>query len=164
MYLLDANSLITPKNSYYRFHVVPGFWSFLEQEIIFNKVLSIDVIQRELFARKDELIQWAEDHPDLFRAIDKETVDIYRELCMWVGNSKAPEYTANAIQQFQVNPNDGLLVAYAIEKKLTVVTFEKSGGTGSPQGKVKIPDVCSAFDVECITLFEMVEALGMCLN
>jgi hypothetical protein len=50
---------------------------------------------------------------------------------------------------------DPFVIALAQERKLTVVMAEKSKPT-----KPKIPDVCRALDIPCITLVEMFRREG----
>ena len=57
--LLDTNVLITAKNSYYAFDIVPAFWEWLETEARKGSLASTDLVLDELSKHDDELAQWA---------------------------------------------------------------------------------------------------------
>ena len=48
MFLLDANTFITPKNSYYGFDLAPGFWTWLERAHAAGWVASVEAVRQEL--------------------------------------------------------------------------------------------------------------------
>ena len=55
MFLLDANTFITPKNSYYGFDLAPGFWTWLERAHAAGWVASVEAVRQELCRGGDEL-------------------------------------------------------------------------------------------------------------
>lgn len=60
-------------------------------------------------------------------------------------------YEDAAIAEF-MEVADGHLVAHALQGNYEVVTLEKA--SNSPT-KIKIPNACNAFGINCITTFEM---------
>ena len=65
-FLIDSNSLISPFQEYYPFHLAPGFWECMKLAIFTRDVLLMDVVKDELLKgqknaeKKDELTKWVE--------------------------------------------------------------------------------------------------------
>ncbi len=162
-YLLDTNVFIEAKNRYYSFETVPGFWEWLEVARAEGVVISIDKVKEELIRSKDELAQWAKDHPDFFCSTgDAECIKYFGELSRWaydVGNnySKAAkvEFTKGDIA-------DPYLVAYARAYECVVVTHEKPASDG--RKRIKIPDACQAIGVDYIDIFSVMKKEKVCLT
>ena len=53
---------------------------------------------------------------------------------------------------------DPYIIAAAISKKLVVVTQEI--GLGESSQRMKIPDVCRVFDLECVNLVGLIRQIG----
>lgn len=70
-----------------------------------------------------------------------------------------PLYEEAAKQEFFSSRGDLLLVSYALAHGCTVVTFERD--RPQAKGRVMIPSVCAALDVECIDLFRFLKAYPM---
>ena len=58
-------------------------------------------------------------------------------------------------------PADPWVVAFAVRNRLTVVTNEFSTSFRRKPGAPRIPDVCQAFELECIELDEFLRRLGL---
>ena len=58
IYLLDANTYIEAKNTYYSMDFCPAYWSWLDQQFVAGVAGSIDMIGRELKDGNDELATW----------------------------------------------------------------------------------------------------------
>lgn len=71
-------------------------------------------------------------------------------------------YTSAAVSQFTGNHADYLLVAYAREHQLTVVTHERS--QPSSRRQILIPDACTAMGVRTVDTFEMLRGSGVRLS
>lgn len=71
----------------------------------------------------------------------------------WVGGL---DFKSSAVKQFESSA-DLYLVAHALAKNLVVVTHEKKRQS---KKRVKIPNVCERFHVECMTPFEMLRLEG----
>lgn len=59
IYLIDTNSLITPKNSYYPFDIAPGFWKSMAEKIEEGSIAILDLVKKEILkpAKKDDFGQ-----------------------------------------------------------------------------------------------------------
>ncbi|MBK6290386.1 MAG: DUF4411 family protein [Candidatus Kapabacteria bacterium] len=149
IYLLDANVLIEAKNRYYSFDVCPGFWDWLQRENTSGNVLSIEAVATELV--DPDAAKWVRDNRGFFVPSDDSMVS---GIAAWIQNQtrfKEAERT-----KF-LRGADARLISHAALNGATVVTKE----TAEPQSsRVKIPDVCRAFNVECIDTFKALHQLN----
>ncbi|MBU3699965.1 MAG: DUF4411 family protein [Candidatus Kapabacteria bacterium] len=149
MYLLDANVLIEAKNRYYSFDVCPGFWDWLKRENAIGTVLSIDAVAREL--SDPDSAKWVRDHRGFFVASDDTLIG---DIATWIQGQ--PRFSVAETARF-LSGADARLISHAAVNGATVVTKE----TSEPQSRrVKIPDVCRAFNVECIDTFKALSRLN----
>ncbi len=156
LYLLDANVLITAKNSYYAFDRVPEFWAWLvhvaglgsaklpveiyEEIKDGNDVLAVWVRER---ANKDKLVLDEEIHPNLIARV--------------INEGYAADLTDVEVEKIGRDP---FLIAYALAGAgRCVVTTEVSKPTTSRANR-KIPDVCSGLGIGCIDTFAFLKALN----
>ena len=150
-YLLDANVFIQAKNLHYGFDFCPGFWDWIVQAHEAGKVFSIEKVGDELQGMADELTAWADTRGNgFFLPPDPVVLPALGTVSAWV--SGEPRYDAAAKSTF-LQIADYWLVAHALSHRHTVVTNEKP----APHAKkrIKIPDVCVALGVKCMTPFEM---------
>lgn len=159
-YLLDANTVMEASRQYYGFDTAPGFWSWLEEPTIHDRVGSITAVRDEIRQGDGDLVEWAKRIPNSFWIDEHEDLPSSLAAAMqWATNPSRP-YTAAAKNEF-ANSADLQLIAAAHANNATVVTRE----VAAPQSKrrVKIPDVCLALGVQCIQPFEAFRKLGLCL-
>ncbi len=152
MYLLDANVFIESKNIYYGFDTFPGFWEWLDAEQMHGHLASIRMICDELLKGNDDLREWAIDRKIsgwFLRNDDEQTQQVFALIAAWVMEQ---EFRDAAKSEFP-DCGDPWLIAKARVIGATVVTQE----TFVPgiKKKVKIPNVCRAFDVPYINIFEL---------
>jgi len=151
-YCLDANTLIEAHRRYYALETFPIFWSWLLENT--DNLGSIGAVYRELTVSGDSLSDWAkaQKQSGFFRFDDEdEAVQLnYIEVVNAV--ERDPYYSPEEKARF-FQGADPWLIAYATTHNLLLVTHERKVGLGSK--KVKIPNVCEAFQVECIDTFNM---------
>lgn len=156
-YLLDANTLITAKNVYYAFDLVPAFWDWMEARIADSTIDTAEKIRDELLRGKDEdpLKQWVLTQSTLGREPTTPTVESMRRLSRWA--NAEPRFTLGAKRDF-LGSGDYYLIAEAMAYGDVLVTLE----VPQPLGKatIKIPDACAAFGIESVTTFEMLRREG----
>jgi hypothetical protein len=148
-YLLDSDTFIQAKNGPYRFSVCPAYWDWLDREHKNGKIFSVRKVYEELMAREDDLSDWIENREGFFIPPDESTHSSMSLLSEWA----IKNYTAEGFSEF-LSSGDYMLIAHAIGRKFIVVTHERSANT---KAKVKIPNACEAFRVECINPFELLE-------
>lgn len=125
-----------------------GIWETLEKMISDGELISSSEILDEL---KDEMLtNWAIQHRKCFLPLSKEIQDVTKQIL---------KQFPSLIQMKSVrNSNaDPFLIATAIVKNGTVVTNEKPCNDNSSQ--VKIPNVCNAMSIPCITLQEFINQI-----
>ncbi len=83
-----------------------------------------------------------------------EVVDWYRQLMEWI--RAEPQFLPRAEEEFAAGA-DGWLVAFAKARGNIVVTLEEFDPV--VRKRVPIPNLCKAFDVEYVNLFEMLRRL-----
>ena len=148
-YLLDSNVFIQAKNEHYGMDFCPGFWDWLVESNTTGVVASVELVGEELSARHDQLAQWsAMRGNEFFLRPDHSVLVAMAQIGDWVNG---PRYTYTAADGF-IDSADHTLIAQALAKNMTVVTHERPSNS---RKKVKIPDVCDEFRVQCITPFEM---------
>lgn len=154
-YLLDANAYIQAKTLHYRMHVVPGFWDWLDQQFILEQVGSIRSVYEELLASDDALSDWVKQRRDHFLPVDDEaTQTVFAEIAEHVVSH--PTYSEPFVSTF-LDGADPLLVAKAKAIGAQVVTHEARVGAGSK--KVKVPNICDEFGVDCFNTFDLLDSL-----
>ena len=159
MFLVDSNILIEAKNRYYAFDIAPGFWTWLEYAHQQGSVCSIEAVRDEILEGDDELAEWAERNAGFFKPIDQPTTSHFTTLSAW---ATSRDYSAEAIAAFTGNHADFLLVAYACEHRLTVVTHERSRPHSNK--RILIPDACLEMGVDTVDTFQMLRSTGVILD
>jgi hypothetical protein len=157
VFLLDANVLITAKNSYYGFSLCPGFWDALVAAHQQNRVFSLDKVRDELLKGDDDLVTWVKTKvPEGFflNSVDADVVKHFGVMQNWAAQNA--KFTPGAREDF-ARVADGWLVAAAQAKGLVVVTLE--GHQPEARRRVPIPNVCRQFSVRHANTFEMLRAL-----
>ena len=150
-YILDSNVFIQAKNLHYRFDFCPGFWDWIDKAHRAGVVYSIHAVKEELLEyrdEQDELVAWARERPTLFLEVDHTVRNALERVTRWVEQSN---YSNFAKARF-LNSADYDLVSYALARKYTVVSHEVSAPLSK---KIKIPDVCTALEINYTSVFEM---------
>ena len=157
-FVLDANVFIEAKNRYYAFDLAPRFWESLILHASNGLIKSIDKVKKELEDLNDELSIWIKNHLNkaFVSTDDEEVICVFGAMQNWANNQ--PQFMDAAKADF-ANAADGWLVAYAKAKNCVVVTKEVLAPEA--KRKIKIPNVCQAFDVPFIDTFEMLRRLGV---
>lgn len=157
MHLLDANVFIEAKNFYYRFDTFPGFWEWLDAEQARKNVSSIRPICDELLKGNDELAAWIKERKDTgwFLPVDDvETQENFAEVADWTMREPFKEIAKSEF----LDGGDPWLIAKAKSIGATVVTQETFDDRS--QKKVKIPNVCRAFQVHYMNTFDLIQQSG----
>lgn len=155
-YLVDANVLITAKNSYYPFDRVPEFWDWLvHQGNQGNIKIPVEIFE-ELKAGTDDLADWCKEDQvaEALKFDDDVDVDVLREV---IDDGYAADLTDD---EFEKLGRDPFLVAHAKSDpdEMTVVTTEVSK-PGRVRANRHLPDVCNDLGVSCCDTFEMMAQL-----
>lgn len=161
IYLLDSNAFMEAARLYYGFDLAPGFWKWLKGPSCTGRVASIEAVRDEILSGEGELVEWARRLPKEFWLADStDSINHMRSLVQWVSHPERP-YNQAAIAEF-LDSADLRLIATSMASSGIVTTREVPAPRS--QKRIKIPDVCAAFDVPCHTPFDAYRMLGMSLS
>lgn len=154
VFLLDANVLITAKNTYYGFELCPGFWDVLLSAHRSERVFSVDRIQDELLKGDDDLAKWVQELPPTFFLDCNGAVGHFGAMQTWAMQN--PQFMPAAKEQF-AKVADCWLMAKAKTHGFTVVTHEK--WSSDIKRTIPIPNVCKQFSIAYTDAFAMLKAM-----
>ncbi len=165
-YLLDTNTFIQAKNSYYAFDIAPSFWTQLLEKLKQGQVAVIDAVSDEIKQGNDELKEWFKDQvisqADQIKILqakeDATVLAIYREIAQMVAMNQV--YKESEKARF-FRGADPWLIASAKSWEAVVVTCETLSGVGTT--KVKIPDICQQTGVSFVNLYTAMRAMQIVL-
>ena len=156
VYLLDTNIFVESRKNL-PMDVWTTFWSKLSELAMNGQIVSSIKVKDEISEGYDDLLNWITSHvaDDFFLPFEGEALNAYSSLQNWAVKS---DFTDAAKVDF-ASKADAFIIATALSRGMTVVTFEKS----NPQKKnrVKIPDACLAVGAECCDLNAMFRAMGI---
>lgn len=171
IYLLDANTFLTPSKDYYRFSIAPSYWNKINRLAEEGLIKTIDKVNKELSPRtveskKDDIQQWYENifNGEIINTKQQEIFDEYRKVIEYLNASE--KYNEKAFLEWSSNTEvaDPWLIATAKAFNYTVITMEKRRQySGNPLSKAKIPNICEDLNVRYISLFNMMEELEIIL-
>lgn len=167
LYILDTNTFITAKNTFYAYDIVPSFWSTLLGMFKTGKVKVIDAVADEIADGKDDLTEWfgenikksADDIGDAYVIQVKQNGTVlqnYQDIANLVVQNT--QYKESEKARF-LSRADPWLIAAGKALNATIVTQEVLSGEGTR--KVKIPDICQQVGVKYVNLYDMMRAVGI---
>lgn len=163
MFLLDANSFITPYRQYYAFDLIPIYWDELLKHS--ERIVLLDMVKSEIEKGEDDLTEWLKKAEGFVfcEHVTPEIIDKYQKVLQYVQSCGL--YKAQALRDWAPgNIADPWLIAAAAVNDYTLITSEvPSGGLSikTPNKQAKIPDVAKAFGVKTDSLFNMMRELGI---
>lgn len=160
LYLLDANVLITARDTYYDFGMVPEFWNWLAHHAkagnvrMPNETLS-EILDGSLKRGKDLLYDWVNEK-DSKAALDYGSADIQHvQHVLSIGDGVGT--TEEQISALRADP---FLVAHGMAASgCTVVCNEHSKPSRAPHNR-KVPDACDKLGIRCINGAAFIRELG----
>jgi hypothetical protein len=157
IYLLDANVLITAKNSYYAFDRVPEFWEWLRYWADRGAIKMPVEIVEEIVGGTDDLAAWLQDSENKNALCLIEEVDVGR-VQQVVATGYAADLTDSEVIKIGRDP---FLIAYALfaPDVRSIVTTEVSKPTLQRANR-RIPDICDQMRVRWGNSFTLVRDLN----
>lgn len=148
-YVFDTSSLVGAWVRSYPPDLFPGVWEHMDELAQAGQLIAPEDVLEELKAQDDELLAWVKARTDAIivpttRALLLEARDV---LADHQGLTKAGTGRGRA---------DPFVIALASLRQCPVVTQEQ-GGTPS---KPRIPFVCSARGVACMSILEVIRVEG----
>lgn len=155
-YWLDSNVFIEGEKGPYGFDIVPRFWHVLDDLIIAHRVSCPVLVYDELQSVQDDLSKWAKERrrTNLFVQPSEAVQQTFQEVVTHVMR----RYPDNQSRRRFMNRADPWVIAHAIAQGGSVVTLE--GEAPDTSRRVKIPNVCSHFNVTYINTYQMLRELG----
>jgi hypothetical protein len=156
-YLLDSNAFIQAKNHFYRFSFCPGFWDWVLAHHGAGSIFSVEKVEDELKLVADQLADWVTNTAPngFFVRPTAQVATAQGVVSRWV---QAQAVYSTAEKARFLAKADPWLVAEAIEGGFEIITFEEMVPPNS--SKVKIPNVAANFGVNCVSLYDVIEASG----
>jgi predicted transport protein len=154
-YWLDAGVLITAKNKYYSFKLVPSFWAFLEVQLKLGTVRMPKMSFQEITDGNDELAKWCKERRNIGYFCVKSSHRDVQSRYEVIAEHVAKKYKPHQVAEF-LKGADGWVIAHALESHGYVVTDENR----RYPSKVKIPIVAKDIGGTWKTLFDMCKELN----
>lgn len=155
VFVVDTNFFIEAWLRHYPMDVFPSWWQKVKELANAEKIISIDKVKEEINRSQDDLTQWCKNNlPNSFFKDTSSVADQYAKVVNWAYNNN--HYHKNAQDEFMKSDNaDAFLIAYCLNDMhhRILVTYEIS----QPENKrkIKIPDVCNAFEIKYINPIEL---------
>jgi hypothetical protein len=147
-YSVDTSALLDAWVRYYPPDVFDTLWKRLDGLVVEGHLLAIDEVPRELEKKEDGLHKWVVARAAMIVPLDGE---LQQAAAAIINGYPSLTKTKSAM----AGSADPFVIALAQVRELTVITAEKSKPT-----KPRIPDVCKALGVPCMTLVELFRREG----
>ncbi|MDE1162313.1 MAG: DUF4411 family protein [Acidobacteriaceae bacterium] len=157
LYLLDANVLIRAHEDYYPIDRIPQFWTWLQAQGDSGTVKVPYEIYNEIAVSVGLLHDWLTDsNVSASMLLQQQTNPVH--LNSVIANGYAPDLNDSEIEEIGQDP---FLIAYAYADPsgITVVSREVSAPSKQRANR-RVPDVCKAFGVRCLSDFEFLRELN----
>jgi hypothetical protein len=148
-YSIDTSSLIWAWRFAYPRERFPSVWTQIENLIRAGDLKASPMVLAELQRQDDDLHAWAAGKVEMFVDLDDQQQQEVREIV-------AAHHAIIRPDEDRVNA-DPFVIALARCRGMAVVSEERrSGNPNTP----KIPNVCAARGVRCVTLLGLMADLG----
>ncbi|MCH8282335.1 MAG: DUF4411 family protein [Chloroflexi bacterium] len=157
---LDAGVFIRPnRDGFYSLQLVPTFWQMLVQKAAEGTLASPMRVYQEIADYGDNLSAWANDHRDsgLFVVADQNVQAKFTQVADYVTQN----YSGHKAQEF-LGGADPWVIAHALADNSTIVGYESRVDISSQTPK--IPNVAQAFQIRTVSLYQMIQTLGVVLE
>lgn len=149
LYSFDTSALINGRRDLLPPATFPSVWVRIEDMVADGSVRCVDEVLRELARRDGDAVHtWAREQDGLFVDLDADvqaaTARVLALHPRLLGNGKGR------------NGADPFVIALALARGGVVVTEESRGSLDRP----KIPVVCEAMGVRCLTLVQFIGEQG----
>lgn len=165
IFLIDANSLITPYLTFYSFDFAPGFWTQMKANIKAGRIAILDMVKDEIVRNEDALKEWF-DSLEIANYIDHREEAVLSQYGAVLRHIQGnPCYKTAALREWAKSTvADPWLIAAAAVHGYTIITFEtfnKGLNARDPSKDAKIPNVADVFHVKTQNLYYMMQSLNI---
>lgn len=146
LYCIDTSALIAAWDERYPIDVFPQLWAGIATLIAEGRLICPEEVAHELDKRSKDLAAWMVAAGPIVVATDQEIVNhVARVLA---------SHERLVAERKRGSSADPFVISLAKLRGAVVVTEEGQGTEAKP----KIPTVCTAYRVECISLLEFIRA------
>lgn len=163
MYLIDANVLITAKNTYYPLEHIPQFWDWLIVQGEADNIKLPREIYDEVSGGTDDLADWIKDG-DAKNALllDEDPDPALVQKALRLGYQSDEEKFTDS-ELIKVG-RDAFLVGYGLVSSGRVIVTKEVTKRTKRLGATRLPDACDDCDVPWCDDFTMYRALDFNLR
>ena len=146
LYCIDTSALIAAWDERYPIDIFPQLWTGIATIIAEGRLICPEEVAHELNKRSKDLAAWMIEAGPIVVATDQSTVDqVVRVLA---------SHERLVAERKRASSADPFVISLAKLRGAIVVTEEGQGTEAKP----KIPTVCMAYKVECVSLLEFIRA------
>ena len=148
-YSFDSSSFINGRRDLLPPTILPTLWDRISDEIAAGSVRAIDAVSDEVRARDDEVAAWIRGQTHLFEPL---SIDVQQSVRLVM--REHPKLVNIGSGRSGADP---FVIALAHARGATVVSEETASNRPD---RPRIPDVCKALGVPCITLIGFIGEQG----
>jgi hypothetical protein len=149
-YCVDTSGWLDGWQRHYPNDVFPTLWQRLHDRISAGEIIASEEVYVELARKDDELHAWMQGRKQMLVPLDE---DIQTRAAALLG-----EYPRLVDTLRNRSNADPFVIATAISRGAIVVTGEVATGR---MDKPRIPDVCNAKGIRCMTFLQMIRELRL---
>ena len=147
-YCVDTSALVHAWVRTYPIRHFQPFWEKIDELIDSERLISSLEVLEELEKKDDDLLAWSKERDQIF--IDIEGDDLQLKMAELLG--KYPRLVDTRKNRSMADPFV-IALATLYDPQLVVITQE---GASNNRDKPRMPDVCVAEGIECITVLELI--------
>jgi len=161
VYIVDSNFFIQAHRSNYPLDIAFSFWNKVKQLADAGTVISIDKVRNEIYDKNDALETWCRDNlPTDFFKDSSHVMAAYGVVINWAV-SRSGHYLPKALNEFlDAEEADAFIVAYALADPFNRVVVTQEISEPNRKNKIKIPEACSALNVQFVNTIGMFRQIG----
>jgi hypothetical protein len=144
-YSLDTSALLSAWRRNYPPDLFTTLWDKVDALITSQVLIASEEVLVELEKKDDEVHAWAKSRQMMFVPIDGQVQQIVRDILR-----DYPRLIDNRTNRSGADP---FVIALAMTEGCTVLTGERESGN---MARPKIPDVCAAMGVRCISMVDLI--------
>lgn len=147
-YSVDTSVLLNAWWRSYPPDLFPTLWQNVDELVTAGVLVASEEVLVELEKKDDEVYGWAKERPAMFIPIDTQVQEVVATIL-----ESYPRLIDNRPNRSGADP---FVIALAAVHGYTVLTQEGSGSQTRP----RIPDVCAARGIRCISLVDCIREQG----
>jgi len=149
-YCVDTSGWLDGWQRHYPVDVFPSLWGKIHDRICAGEIISSEEVYVELARKDDELHAWVQNRKQMLAALDEDIQTRAASLLI--------EYPRLVDTLRNRSTADPFVIATAAARGAIVVTGEVASGR---MEKPRIPDVCHAKGIRCMTFLQMIRELRL---